>query len=56
MIQSVTTKRPMKAGEELCTYYGYGRSEFPADFPWYFELKRIMDKEARLEDKEHARV
>ena len=56
MIQSVTTNRSIKAGEELYTYYGYRRSRFPADFPWYWELKGIMDKEARLEAKKNKRV
>ena len=43
----------VKAGEELFTHYGYEHQYFevPNDFPWYWELKRNMEKEARLERK-----
>ena len=44
--------KPVKAGEELFTYYGYGSGfDIPADFPWYWELKRQVEKEERLEAK-----
>ena len=43
----VESQRPIKAGEELFTYYGYGYggAEPPNDFPWYFELKMKIEKE-----------
>ena len=51
--QSVTTHRDIKAGEELFSYYGYrGQSDFPQDFPWYFEEKMKFDREMRLKEKE----
>ena len=49
MIQSVTVLRDMKAGEELFTNYGYGKSDFPADFLWYWETKLALEREERLE-------
>ena len=47
--QSVTTTKAVKAGQELFTFYGYGPHELPADFPWYWDMKRQVDKEERLE-------
>ena len=48
--QSVITTKPVKAGEELFTYYGYGYGyPIPSDFPWYWELKRQGVKKERLE-------
>ena len=49
LIQSVTVLRDMKAGEELFTNYGYGKSDFPADFLWYWETKMALEREERLE-------
>ena len=50
LIQSVTPFVDMKAGEELFTFYGYGiKAKFPADFPWYWEAKMIIDREERLQ-------
>ena len=47
--QSIRTTKPVKAGEELFTHYGYGRGfSIPADFPWYWELQRQVEKEERL--------
>ena len=40
--------RDMKAGEELFTFYGYGKNDFPADFPWYFEAKLALEREERI--------
>ena len=48
LIQSVTAMRDLKAGEELFTFYGYGKNDFPADFPWYFEAKLALEREERL--------
>ena len=55
-IQSVTTIKPVKAGEELYTNYGYTQDvqDAAANFPWYWELKRNMDKEERLEHKQRT--
>ena len=47
----VESERPIKAGEELFTYYGYGETDPPNDFPWYFELKRKVEKEEAEERK-----
>jgi len=55
LIQSVTPTRNIKAGEELFTYYGYGASEFPNDFPWYFETKLAVEREERLENEKKAK-
>ena len=50
--QSVTISNPVKAGDELFTYYGYGTGyPLPSDFPWYWELKRQVEKAERLEAK-----
>ena len=57
-IQSVTTSKPVKAGEELYTNYGYKMTKMgdeDSNFPWYWELKRNMDKEARLERRFNTR-
>ena len=52
LIQSVTSKRDIKAGEELLAYYGYEYGpipgDFPEDYPWYFEAKAAHEKEERL--------
>jgi hypothetical protein len=48
LIQSVTTTRDIKAGKELFTNYGYGKNDFPDDFPWYWEKMRAQEKEERL--------
>jgi hypothetical protein len=54
--QSVTTEVPLKAGDELFTFYGYGPAAFPSDFLWYWETKAAIDREDRLqkEAKEKA--
>ena len=49
MIQTVTVRRNIKAGEELFTYYGYGPNVFPEDFEWYWEAKKLLKREERLE-------
>ena len=48
----VESQRPIKAGEELFTYYGYGEAEPPNDFPWYFELKMKIEKEEEQKKKQ----
>ena len=59
MIQTVTPTRDIKAGEELFTYYGYGRQkggqDFPEDFPWYWEAKQSIEKEERLLQKKKGK-
>ena len=44
------TTKAVKAGDELFTHYGYA-SEFGVmfDVPWYWDLKRQVEKEERLE-------
>ena len=38
----------VKAGQELFTYYGYSKKEFPYDFPWYWEQKNQIERDERL--------
>ena len=48
---------PLKAGDELFTFYGYGPSApFPSDFPWYWETKTSIEKQERLEREEQKRL
>jgi hypothetical protein len=47
-IMSALSTKPLKAGEELFGYYGYEVSDFPYDFPWYFDEKRKIDKLMRI--------
>ena len=57
LISSVVTSKHIKSGEELYTNYGYKKFfEFPADFPWYWEVKRNIEKEERLEAKSKQRI
>ena len=49
--QSVVLTKDVNAGEELFTFYGYKKNEIPNDFPWYWELKRAIEKEERLAAK-----
>ena len=57
LIQSVTAMRDLKAGEELFTYYGYGKNDFPSDFLWYHEAKLAIDREERMEkEKEKSEL
>jgi hypothetical protein len=51
MIQSVVTRRDIKAGEELFGHYGYKKAPFPTDHLWYHELEMKIAKERRLEAK-----
>ena len=37
MIQSVTPKYDLKAGQELFTHYNYKKQDFPYDHPWYWK-------------------
>ena len=51
--QGVKLTKNVKAGEELFTFYGYGPGHpIPGDFPWYWELKRQVEKEERLTSKQ----
>ncbi len=54
MIQSVATRIPIKAGQEVFTFYGYNKSDltFPEDFPWYFETLREIGRDERLKKAE----
>ena len=56
VIQSVTPTRDIKAGEELFTYYGYKGSEFPADFLWYHEAEKLLEREERLAKEAEAKA
>ena len=48
----VVSSKYIKAGEELLAYYGYrlGR-KMPSDYPWYWELKRKVEAQEELEEK-----
>jgi hypothetical protein len=49
LIRSVRTIRPVKAGEELFTFYFYKKEWlFPNDFPWYFETKMKIERDERI--------
>ena len=57
-ILGVFATKPIKSGEEIFAYYGYGENAYekneygavydiPYDHPWYWELKRQTHKEER---------
>ena len=51
--QSVTPLvRSLKAGEELFTQYGYTSNKFPYDYEWYWETKRLIERDERLKKEE----
>ena len=45
IIQTVTAIEDIKEGEELFTYYGYKKQDFPADHEWYWELEKLFKRE-----------
>jgi hypothetical protein len=48
---------PLKAGDELFTFYGYRENApFPSDFLWYWETKRDLERQERLEKEEQERL
>ena len=51
VIQGVTTNKPIKAGEELFTFYEYKQEDFPADFPWYHKAKMKLIEEQKSKEK-----
>ena len=56
LISSIVPELNLKAGDELLADYGYGnkdgiQQEFPDDFPWYWELKRKLEKEENVKKK-----
>ena len=40
----------LKAGDEIFINYGYKKkvANFPADFPWYFNLEAKVEEERRI--------
>jgi len=56
MIMCARSTRALKSGEELFGYYGYKESDFPYDFPWYFEEKLKVDKMLRLNRKNIKKI
>ena len=40
---------------ELHTNYGYGKNDFPNDFPWYWETKLALEREERLNKIENEK-
>ena len=50
-IMGIVTTTDVEAGEELFTYYGYSAGlAIPEDFPWYWEMKKQIQKEEKLEE------
>ena len=45
VIQGVGTMKPIKADEEIFTFYDYKEDSFPADYPWYHEAQRRINEE-----------
>ena len=44
----VYAKKDIAAGEELYAHYNYGHGfGIPNDHPWYWELRRQVEKEER---------
>ena len=48
VIIGIRTTKLIKAGEEIFTYYGYKKKDFPADVPWYHEAHQKYLEERRL--------
>ena len=47
--QSVQLTKNVNAGEELFAYYTYKENnDLPNDFPWYWELKKVLEQEERF--------
>lgn len=50
VIIGIRTTKPIKAGEEIFTHYGYKKNDFPADAPWYHAAqKKYLDDQTTLE-------
>ena len=47
----VESFRPIRAGEEIFTYYVYEERAPPNDFPWYFESKRKFEEQEAAEER-----
>ena len=48
-IMCVESFRPIRAGEEIFTYYEERAP--PNDFPWYFEYKRKFEEQEAAEER-----
>ena len=48
---SLLTTLDIEEGQELVSFYGYTMQPFPSDYPWYWELKIMTEKNERLEAK-----
>jgi alpha-galactosidase/6-phospho-beta-glucosidase family protein len=46
----------LNAGDELFAFYGYKPGPFPSDFLWYWETKREVERQERLEREEQERL
>ena len=44
----------IKAGMELFMHYDYERSDFPQDFPWYWETKLAIEREERIDKEKNS--
>ena len=53
--QSIITSKAVNKGEELFTFYGYNDKSIDA-VPWYWDLKRQVEKEERLGSKRAQRI
>ena len=48
VIIGIRTTKPIKAGEEIFSHYGYKKNDFPADAPWYHEAqKKYLDQKQK---------
>ena len=49
--------RPIKAGEEIFTHYGYKKGlPPPSDYPWYWELLNKIEEEEKLQKEEKEKL
>ena len=55
-ILSVYTTVPIKAGQEIFTYYGYKKKDRTEDSDWYFEqLEQIEREQMKEKEKEEKK-
>ena len=50
-ILSVYATVPIKAGQEIFTYYGYKKKDRTEDSDWYFEQLELIERE-QMKEKE----
>ena len=55
-IMCVESIRPIKAGEEIFTHYGYRKGIAPDDFLWYHEAQEKLEEEERQQEERETSV